>query len=117
MPVPASRWGGVRLTFHASLGLMQSAFAVATIWQAHHGGPGMAEIAIARPEHVLVARPQHQVTVRVMAPAARDFIASLSAGWSLAEAVEQVAAEHSDFDLSTQLQGLLGLGIITGRSI
>jgi Putative DNA-binding domain len=115
--IAAERWGDARFTFHPALGLMQSPFAAVTIWQAHYGGPGMTEIAIAAPESILVARPDDQVTVRVVSAATHDFIAALVMGDRLAEAVERTAAVHDDFDLAVQVQGLLGLGIITGISV
>ncbi len=114
--IAPAAWGGLRFKFHSSLGLMRSAFAVASIWQAHHDGPGMAEIAIGTPQSALVCRPERHVTVRVISPAAHDFIAPLQQGARLAEAVEQMAVPHPDFDLALQLQGLMGLGIITGFS-
>jgi hypothetical protein len=101
---------------HPSLGLMRSKFAVASIWLAHHGGPGMAEFEITKPECVLVARPEREVSVRMITPSAHDLIAALMTGANLADAVEQAAAQHPGFDLTAQLQGLLGLGIITGFS-
>lgn len=115
--IPAGRWGNARFAFHSAMGLMQSAFAAASIWNAHQGGPGMAEIAVAVPESILVTRPGNQVMVRVVSATAHDFLTSLLAGDCLAEAIERTAAVHGDFDLATQLQGLLGLGIITGFSI
>ena len=114
--IPAERWGEARFTFHPAVGQMRSPFAAASIWNAHHGGPGMTEIVIAEAESILVARPGQHVIVRVVSAATHDFIASLATSTSLAETVEQMAAAHQDFDLNTQLQGLLGLGIITGIS-
>ena len=34
-------WGELCLVFHPSAGLLQSPYAVGSIWLAHHGGPDM----------------------------------------------------------------------------
>lgn len=114
--VPPERWGEARFSFHPALGLMQSPFAAAGIWQAHHGGPDMSEVALAHSQSILVTRPEVQVTVRIIRPATHDLIAALAAGATLAEAVEHTLSQHTDFDIAMEVQALLGLGIITGFS-
>jgi hypothetical protein len=112
--VPDSAWGDVRFAFHCSLGLGRSSYAAASIWAAHHGGPRLAEVQIDAPEGVLVCRAMADVTVRVIDPVSHDFLATLRGGMILAETVELMTTRHGDFDLNSQLQGLLGLNIITG---
>ena len=106
--------GGLKLALHPSAGLLSSPYAIADIWQAHRGGPGMGEISLDAPQSVLVARPAADVSIRVIAPASLAFLASLGQGASLADAMEQTAAAFPDFDVAAQIGGAFGLGLITG---
>ena len=112
--VPAETWGDMRFTFHPSLGLLASPFAVGAIWRAHKGGPPMAEIDTTRPDRVLVVRPHTGVEVRSLAPAGHGFLSALLRGERLADAFAAAASTHPDFDLPAELRGLIALNIITG---
>lgn len=123
-PLPASElasvtpesWGDMGFSFHPSVQLVSSAFAIASIWQAHHGGAAMGSFDTATPQRVLLARPEADVAVRTVSPPFRDLLFSLLAGASLAKAVEDTASRHHGFDLAPHFSGLLGLNVITGIS-
>jgi Putative DNA-binding domain len=117
MGVPAENWGDVRFRFHPSMALLRSKSAAASIWLAHHGGTQMGQFDALVPEHVLIARPGSDVIARVVSAASHDLLVALRDGIPLAEAVETIAMRHDNFDITTQLRGLLGLDIITGLEI
>jgi hypothetical protein len=108
------QWAGLRLGFHPTVGLMRSSHAVASIWLAHRGGPPMSAIRTDTPECVMVSRPHGEVVLRVIPPASFAFLAELAAGERLADAVEQAATLHPDFDTGAQISGLVSLDLLTG---
>ncbi len=108
--VAPEAWADSRFIFHPSLSLLSSEFAAGSIWEAHHGGPPMANIETGVPEFILVARPFADVVLRRITPEAHDFIGRLMAGDTLGEVAE--AMQH--FDLASHLTALTGLNIITG---
>lgn len=112
--VPPGEWGAMRFDLHPSFGLAASAFAIGSIWLAHHGGSPLARLRTDMPECVLLARPRAEVELRLLDAAGFAFLTRLRNGESLADAALATAADHPQFDLAHGLQGLVGLGIITG---
>jgi hypothetical protein len=109
-------WGSLRLTLHPSLGLVTSPYAVASIWQAHRGGPALGTFSIDAPQSIIVVRPAASVDIHIVSPASFTFVSALSRGLALADAVDHVASAHPDFDINNQIAGLFGLGLIAGYS-
>ena len=109
--------GQLRFVAHPSLGLLQSPYAVASIWQAHHGGPPLPSIDLHATQYVLVARPRADVRVLIIPPARHVFLSILRNGAALAEAVEQALDQFPDFDITAELGSFLTAGIATGFSI
>lgn len=112
--VAPEAWEQISLVLHPSVGLLSSRHAVASIWEAHHGGRPMAEVDTGQSERVLVARPFAHVEVRRLAPEAHEFLEQLLAGAVLADAVERMAERHAEFDLTFHLGAVARLDIITG---
>ena len=108
--VAPDTWAETRFTFHPSLSLMASGFSVGSVWEAHYGGPAMADIETGKPEFILVARPFADVTLRRITLEAHEFLGRLMAGGTLGEAAE--AMPH--VDLASHLTALTKLNIITG---
>ncbi len=89
---------------HPSLRLLQSKFAVVSLWAAHQGIAGISTVDPSACENALVIRPQLDVEVISLDPAAASFVDFLMRGESLGYATEQVIATHTDFDLAGILQ-------------
>ncbi len=112
--VAPEQWGSLRFVFHPSAAVMQSAHAVGSIWLAHHGGPPMNAIRTGLPEFIVVARPRDEVILRVISPASFVFLDALARGNSLADAIELAQLHYPDFDIGTQITGLLSLHLLQG---
>ncbi len=108
--------GELRLNLHPSAGLLASRHAVASIWEAHHGGAAMGTFALDQPQHVLVSRPAAEIGIRTVSPETFAFLMALKRGDSLADAVEAAATLCPDLDISAQIGGAFSLGLITGFS-
>jgi hypothetical protein len=108
--------GELRLDLHPSVGLFASGHAVASIWEAHHGGAAMGTFAPDQPQHVLVSRPTAEIGIRAISPETFAFLMALKQGETLADAVEAAAARNPDLDISAQIGGSFSLGLITGFS-
>lgn len=104
-----------RFHLHPALGIVVSEFPVASIWQAHQGDD--IDEALKRlpagGESVLLTRPEGDVELRLMPPGVPDFVASLRAGASFAEAAEAGADAADDFDLGAALGLLFEAGAVT----
>ncbi|MCP5268248.1 MAG: putative DNA-binding domain-containing protein [Zoogloeaceae bacterium] len=96
----------LRLQLHPSLQVIDSPFAITSLWGAHQGSGDLADIDPAQPECALVLR--HGLSVEVMAvpAAAGRFIDALQAGASLGDAVQQASDGDTHFD-PTPVLGLL----------
>ena len=115
--IAPEQFGELRFVLHPTLGLLQSPFAVASIWQAHHGGPPMSGFDLHETQYALVARPRADVQVLIIPPARHLFLSSLRHGAVMAEAVEQALDQFPDFDITVELGSFLTAGIATGFSI
>lgn len=115
--VAPENWGSLRFTFHPSTGLMQSNHAAGSIWLAHHGGPPMSAVRTGLPEAIVVARPFGEVILRAVPPTSFTFLAALGRGESLADAVELAQHLHLEFDIGTQIAGLLSLHLLQGYTL
>ncbi|NMM27779.1 MAG: DUF2063 domain-containing protein [Glaciimonas sp.] len=96
----------LRIGFHPSIGLMQSRYAVASLWAAHQGIADISTVDPYIPENALVIRPHLDVEVISLNVDTSDFVAHLLQGASLGSAVEQASHAHPGFDLISIL-GLL----------
>ncbi|SLN73257.1 HvfC/BufC N-terminal domain-containing protein [Oceanibacterium hippocampi] len=110
--VAAPDLDGLRLTLHPSLHLLGSRFPVGSIWAATSGADPATAVDMARGEDVAVLRPGPTVELRILPAAGRTFIEGLAAGRSLGAAARAAAEAHADFDLSSHLSGLFGLGAV-----
>lgn len=93
------------ITFHPSLRLLQSQYAVVSLWAAHQG---ITEISTVDPliaESALVVRPHLNVEIIRLDHGASDFVSQLFQGNTLGEALEHASEIQPDFDLA----GILGL--------
>ncbi len=114
--IDVEQLGAMRLAFHGSVGSVQSPFAVAGIWQAHHGGAPMSSLKLDQGQCVLVARPLADVNLTVVSLPRFAFLSALKTGMSLADAVEQTADRHPDLDIAEDLRWFFSTGVATGYS-
>ncbi|WP_339476043.1 MULTISPECIES: HvfC/BufC N-terminal domain-containing protein [unclassified Pseudomonas] len=98
----------LKIGLHPSLRLLQSPFAVVTIWAAHqHETPVPFEAFVA--QNALVLRNDLDVQVFAIDHAAHEFITALQQGLSLTTAIEA----SIDLDLEQTLAGLIRHRAIT----
>ncbi len=93
--------------FNPSLRLLQSKYAVVSLWAAHQGISDISKVDPRTCENALVIRPQLDVDVISLDPSAATFVAYLIQGETLGFATEQVTNAHTDFDLAGILQLLV----------
>jgi len=97
---------GLVFGLHPSLGLLQSNYAVVSLWAAHQGITDISTVDPFIGENALIIRPQLEVEVLRLDPGAAEFVAHLSQGASLGSAAVQASDAHADFDLNSII-GLL----------
>lgn len=92
--------------------LLESAWPVATIWQAHQSGGDPATVDLgAGAERALVLRPQWRVDVLALSRGDYGFLGRLAAG--LGPALEAGVAADPAFDPSTALARWVRQGVLT----
>lgn len=123
-PLPAERLlaiapehlAQIRLVPHPAAALLQSDFAIGTIWQAHQAET-VGALSVAEPESVLVTRPAFDVRVHVIPAADACFAVALFAGETLGEAASIAFGEDPAFDFGRALLGLASLGALSGSPL
>jgi hypothetical protein len=78
------------------------------------GEQELAPIENWRGEDALISRPYLEVGVRALPPGGAAFVLALAAGRPLGEAAEVALADDPDFDLTGNLAGLIGWGLVRG---
>jgi len=119
MPIDADRLatldsqlvGSMLVNMHPSAEVVRSPYPVVTIWAMNSGEQELAPIANWSGEDALVARPCLEVEVRRLPPGGAAFLLALTAGRPLGEAAEAAVADDPDFDLTSNLAGLIGSGL------
>jgi hypothetical protein len=111
--IPVERLGGLRLSLHPSVSLLQSRFPIVSLW---HANQEAGDVALQqwRPEAALIARPALEVEVWNLPPGGFAFLTALSRGATLAEAAEAATHAAPDFDLAVNLSVLIQANIVTG---
>lgn len=102
----------VCVVLHPSAAIVRSPHPVVTIWTMNSGEKQLSPIENWRGEDALVVRPRLDVEVRLLPPGGAAFLLALAVGRSLAEATEAAFADNPEFDLSRNLAGLIGSGIV-----
>ena len=96
----------LQVSFHPSVRLARSQYAVVSLWVAHQGIADISTVDPYAPENALVIRSHLEVEVIRLNAGAGDFVAYLLQGASLGSSAEQVNRTHANFDLASIL-GLL----------
>ena len=107
------RLGSLLLRLQPALGLLDSAFAVVSLWAAHQGELTLAEVDPYQAQCALVLRNGLEVEVLGIRPGDALFLQTLQQGLPLGHAAQRALALDSAFDLGTCLAHLLRAGAIT----
>ena len=93
--------------FHSSVRLVQSRFAVVSLWAAHQGITDISTVDPYVPENALVMRPRLDVEVISLDISASTFVLHLLQGASLGDALTLTSGANPDFDLADILSLLI----------
>ncbi|WP_426196135.1 DUF692 family multinuclear iron-containing protein [Massilia sp. DWR3-1-1] len=99
-----------RFGWHPAASLLASPWAVASLWQAHHGQafpPTMAS-----PEQLIVVRPRWQAQVVALTPARWAAIDCLARGGTVGSALDAAFAHEPAFDIGAALAQWVALGCL-----
>lgn len=107
----------IRFEMHPSVEIIRSSHPIVTIWAMHSGEQTLAPIEHWRREDALVARPYLDVEIRSLPPGGAAFLLALASGRPLGEAAQDAFADGPDFDLASNVAGLIGWGVVKGISI
>jgi hypothetical protein len=101
----------VRLSVHPAGALMQSDFAVHSIFQANrfHGVAAPKDFTV--PEYVVVSRPALDVHTRTVSAAQYAFLSTLWNGAELGLAAERAMTVDADFDIVAAIRLMLDSGL------
>ncbi|MGP8232608.1 MAG: DUF2063 domain-containing protein [Methylovirgula sp.] len=105
--------GGLRLTLHPAVAIIDSPYPIVTIWAMNSGERPPAEIKDRQSEAALVSRPQYEVEVRALPPGGAVFLTALAQAATLVEAAEAAQASAADFDLAGNLAALFSTGLVS----
>ncbi len=108
--IPRERLSDLRLSFHPSVGLIQSIFPIVSVWQANQNTEQMA-LREWRTEAALVARPVLDVEVWRLPPGGFRFFTELSRGSTIARSAES-AEQAPGCDLEVNLSLLRAANIV-----
>ncbi|KAF0228283.1 MAG: hypothetical protein FD175_2064 [Beijerinckiaceae bacterium] len=100
----------LRFRAHPATRIITSAFAVASLWFAHHGQGDLGDIDPARPETVLITRPDFAVRIYRLPQGAFPFFSSVLAGQPLGVGAQEALPGDETFDLPGALALLLESG-------
>ena len=99
-----------RFIIHPATRLIQSQFAVHTIFATHMQGSEGKVIDPAQPQCVLVTRPFHEVAIHSVSTEQHGFFLAFQNGENFGEALDRAADINMNFDLSATLALLLQSG-------
>jgi Putative DNA-binding domain len=107
----AAAIAGLRIKLHPSVQIVRSQHPIVTIWAMNSGERTLAPIETWAAEDALIVRPNLDVEVRLLPPGGAVFLHALAEGRSLGEAAAR--AGSAAFDLTANLSGLIGWGLIS----
>lgn len=107
----ADTLAAAEVTLHTSVGIVRSAFPVASIWESQRS-PSPDTGLSWEAEDALVVRPDAEVLVFVLKPGCAAFVMALKEGLSIADAANAVPEAFGDFDAGDALVSLLSWGAI-----
>jgi hypothetical protein len=111
--VAPERLGDLVLIPHPAAGIVRSQFAAVTIFAANRDTSPVGRIDAATPEDALVTRAEFDVVVRHLPPGGTVFASSLMSGRPLGEAAARALDAVADFDIASNITGLIEAGAFT----
>lgn len=111
--VAAERLADLVFTPHPAARIVRSQFSVVTIFAANRGNGTVERIDASTPEDALITRPGFDVVVRHLPPGAAVFATCLTEGRPLGEAVASALDASPEFDIATNIAGLIEAGAFT----
>lgn len=94
----ATDLGDLRLIVQPSLRVLESAYAVASLWAAHQGALDIGKVDPYRPEVAWLVRTSHSVSVHRALEGEGPWLNALMSGASVADAIEAAHDEWPQFD-------------------
>lgn len=101
------------LVAHPATRIVRSAYSAVTIFAANRSDRPDDRIDASAPEDALVTRPGLEVMVRRLPPGGALFLSGLIAGQPLGMAAGAAFAGAADFDLASNLGGMIAAGVFT----
>lgn len=95
------------IEIHPSAKLLRSQYAVVSLWSAHQKIIDISGVDPYVPENALIVRPHLNVNVIQLDAGDSEFVAHLISKKSLGDAVKQVSAVHSNFNLASIISILI----------
>lgn len=114
--MPLERLADVVFKPHPATRIVRSRYAAVTIFVANRGTQPIGLINAADPEDALITRPSFDVAVRRFPAGAASLIEELMAGIPLGVAAATAQARHPDFDLVSNIAGMIEAGAFTAIS-
>lgn len=96
---------------HPATRIVRSTYSAVTIFAVNRADGPVDRIDASAPEDALVTRPALEVMVRRLPPGGAVFLSRLIAGEPLGAAAATAFAEASDFNLSSNLGGMIAAGV------
>lgn len=104
---------GTVFTPHPTTRIVRSTYSAVTIFAANRADGPVDRIDASEPEDALVTRPGLEVMVRRLPLGGAAFLSRLVAGDPLGAAAGTAFADEADFDLSSNLAGMIAAGVFT----
>lgn len=114
--VPPERLADLVFRPHPATGIVRSRYAAVTIFAANRDAQPVGMINAAVPEDALITRPALDVVVRRLPAGAALFLEQLMAGAPLGAAATAACAPHPDFDLASNIAGMIEAGAFAAMS-
>lgn len=114
--VAPDRLADLVFTVHPATRAVRSQFAVVTIFAANRTGPPADRIDASAPEDGLITRSEFDVIVQRLPPGGAVFLDGLMSGRRLAEAAAAALEDSQNFDLATNIAGLIEAGAFTSAT-
>jgi hypothetical protein len=116
--VPPEAIGTIVLQLHPSVETITSPYPIVSIWETNTHDEEVRPIGPEMPgEIALVVRQGLDVLILRLDRGGAAFVASITAGRTLSEALESALQADTDFSLPTTLAALLESGVLTGFSL
>lgn len=111
--IAPDRLADIIFTPHPAMRIVRSPFSAVTIFAANRNEAPVERIDASTPEDALITRPEFDVTVRRLPPGGAVFAASLASGRSLGEAAASALEASPEFDIASNIAGLIEAGAFT----